>query len=342
MTTRRRARRVVVSGLAAVAVAQLGLNVALDTVRPNWRDAEYGHRVRRLARQRRGDPAGQPLLVVLGTSRAQMGVSPALFGLGDGVRAFNLSMGGAVPVRQVFNFDRLCAAGLAPDYLLVEVFPALLAEDGSADGAIPADTLALADLPRVAGECDDFPAYRRRWLAGRLAPWHTHRRLLLDHWDWAGDTFLPPADRRTFLWAETRPDGWMPYYNPAMPAADREARTAGVEGAYGPTLRAFPAPPRPARVYRRMIAAAAAGGGRVAVLLMPESPRFRRLYPPGGWAESRRRVRAIAGDWPVVDAGDWLDDETDFADGHHLLGHAAERFSRRLGAEWVRGWVGGP
>ena len=325
------------TGVAFVALAQLGLNVALDTVRPNWRDAEYGHRVRRLAKLRRADPPGRPLLVVLGSSRAEMGLSPSHLNLGDGVRAFNLSQSGAGPTWQALNFDRLVAAGLTPDFLLIEVIPALLARDDPADVSIPASTLALADLARLAPECADFPAYRRQWLLDRLNPWHSHRRLLLDHW--AGETFVPAGDRRNFQWTELRPDGWAPFYKADMPAAERAARTAVAEREYRPLLNDYRAAPRPDRVYRRLIATAQEKGVTVGLLLMPESPTFRGWYPPGAWAKSRRRVWELAGDCPVIDAGEWVNADADFADGHHLLGHAAERFSRRLGDDWVRGWV---
>jgi hypothetical protein len=76
---------------------------------------------------------------------------------------------------------------------------------------------------------------------------------------------------------------------------------------------------------------------------MPEAPVFRGWYPPGAWAASRRAVQELAAEAgvPVCDVGDWLADDRLFADGHHLLGHGAERFSRRLGAEWVKVWLGG-
>lgn len=340
----RHARVAVLTGLAAFTLAQLGLNVAVDTVRPHWRDAEFGHRVRRLAELRRADakhPRHRPLLVILGSSRAQMGLSPDLLGMGDRVRAYNLSQAGGGPVRQRLNFDRLTAAGLTPDHLLVEVIPALLARDdppdavGPAGGGVQPSELSAADLGRLAGECDDFPAYSRRWLAGRLAPWHTYRRPLLDHW--AGETFLPAERRRNFHWTELRPDGWAPFYREDMSADERAGRTAAAREEYEPLLADYRPAPRPDRVYRRLIADARAAGCRVGLLVMPEAPVFRGWYPPGVWAESRRRVRGLAASTgaDVCDAGDWLADDTLFADGHHLLGHGAERFSRRLG-EWLR------
>ncbi|MGH2604767.1 MAG: hypothetical protein ACRDJ9_35915, partial [Dehalococcoidia bacterium] len=45
---RRRARASVLAGLGFFALFTLALNLALDTIRPEWRDPEYGHRLKRL------------------------------------------------------------------------------------------------------------------------------------------------------------------------------------------------------------------------------------------------------------------------------------------------------
>ncbi|MGL6095103.1 MAG: hypothetical protein ACRC7O_04785, partial [Fimbriiglobus sp.] len=60
------------TGFVCVFLFQLGMNVALDTVRPEWRDPAYGHRDKQLRRLHRAEP-GRPVVVVLGSSRTQRG-----------------------------------------------------------------------------------------------------------------------------------------------------------------------------------------------------------------------------------------------------------------------------
>src|SRR5262245_61885792 len=73
--TRSRAKRTVLAGFAFAALLHLGLNVALDTVKPEWRDPEYGHRVKEL-KPLAATAGSRPVVVALGSSRSQMGLSP--------------------------------------------------------------------------------------------------------------------------------------------------------------------------------------------------------------------------------------------------------------------------
>jgi hypothetical protein len=43
----------------------------------------------------------------------------------------------------------------------------------------------------------------------------------------------------------------------------------------------------------------------------------------------------------IFDASAWEDGEGAYWDGHHLLGPAAEKFSKRLGKECVEPWLRG-
>src|SRR5687768_15698615 len=76
----RSARRALACGALVFAALTVALAVAAETKKPEWRDPEYGHRLKRMREIRRFGP-DRPLVVVIGSSRAQMGVSPHEMGL---------------------------------------------------------------------------------------------------------------------------------------------------------------------------------------------------------------------------------------------------------------------
>lgn len=329
----RAARRAVLAGLVGVVALHLGLNVALDTVRPQWRDPEYGHRLGELK-----PLAGRgKLLVVLGSSRVQMGIDPAAVPLA-GVTVYNLSQAGCGPAGERLNFRRLLREGVRPDFLLVECLTPVLAGDGPFEGGLFPDRLSLADLRDIAPLCDDPAAVRRQFLAARANPWLRYNRSLLCH---AGlGRWLYWNQRVDFLWDQLRPGGWMPYPDAVVPAAKRADGFARAEREYTPYLASYHLAAGPERAYRQLAADCRAAGVKLGFVLMPESPRFRALYPPGARELAVGFLRELA-DGPVIDAGDWVPGEGDFADGHHLMRPGAAILSARLGPT-LAGWTAAP
>ena len=330
---RRGARRAVVAGLLFVVALHLGLNIALDTVRPQWRDPEYGHRLRELK-----PLAGRgKLLVVLGSSRVQMGVNPAAVPL-DGVTVYNLSQAGCGPAGELLNFRRLLREGVRPDYLLVECLPPVLAGDGPSEATLQPDRLSRADLRDIAPVCDDPEVLRRGYRAARLSPWWHYRRVLLCHAGMGG--WLPWQQRPDFMWTQLKPGGWLPYFHDTVGDEKRADGFAQAVREYTPYLTDYHIAAGPERCYRQLAAVCRAAGVKLGFLLMPESPRFRTLYPPGARELATSVLRQLA-DGPVIDAGDWIDGEGDFADGHHLMRPGAAAMSARLGPT-LAGWTAAP
>lgn len=327
--TRRRAKAAVVALAGSVAGLTLGLNVALDTAKAEWRDPEFGHRLKELRPATRR--ADRPVVVALGSSRSQMGLSPEHLGLGDAAVLYNLSQAGCGPVRQVVNLCRLHDAGVTPDLVLVEVLPPLLGSRGPAERTVALANLSAADLARAAPYFADPAAAWVEWARLRAVPWATYRLSLLSHWG-AGRA-LPWQLRTDFLWRQTRPGGWMPYFFPEVGDERRASGLAAAHGQYAPHLHDFDIGHVPARAHRDLIASCRGRGIRVAFYVMPESPAFRSWYPPAARSRIDTYFRGLG--VPVFDASAWIDDEAAFADGHHLLRHAAEAFSRRFGAECV-------
>ncbi|MBX9623542.1 MAG: DUF1574 domain-containing protein [Gemmataceae bacterium] len=336
---RHRARSALVLGFCLIVVAQIGLTAAVETVRPQWRDPEYGHRLHRLRELRAAHP-DRPLVVAIGSSRTQMGVSPADMGLADEPGSpvvFNFGQAGAGPLHQLLTVRRLLDAGVKPDYLLVEFFPGALVVDGPAEDVMRAwgPRLGLGDARRLGPYCADADALRRRWAADRLAPWHSLRLSLMSHWR---PRWVAWPQRLDFQWEMMDRWGFTAYPIDPVPEAKRADGLRLAREQYAPYLGAYRIGATSDRALRDLLGLCRAEGIPAALYLTPEGPEFRAWYA----AETRGAVAAyragLAAEFgvPVWAAGDDFG-EDQFADGHHLLRAGAARFSRRL-ADHVRTW----
>jgi len=339
-----KARQAVASGLLALALAHLGLNLALDTVKPEWRDPEFGWRMKRLAEldRTRGD---RPLVVALGSSRTQMGFSPADMGVADGPDGpviFNMGQAGAGPLLQLLNLRRLLAAGVHPDAVLVEVLPAALHNDapGERQLATHVPRLGAADMDRLAPYCDDPAALRRGWAKVRLAPWYSLRFYLMSH---LLPGFLPWQQRVDFQWRMVDGYGWSGYPFEPVPAAERARGLEAARKDYEENLATFRVSALPDRAVRDLLALCRREGIRAGFYLLPESPAFRAWSPPAARAALAAYLAGLSREFGVAvfDATDWEPEEA-FADGHHLLKSGARAFSRRFGRECLGPWLGSP
>jgi hypothetical protein len=344
---RRRARATVLLGVAAIILAQVGLAVAVESRRPEWRDPEFFHRRKNLnAMAKWSAETGQPrsLVVILGTSRSVMGLSPGHLGFGHGPcapLACHCSQTGCMPIDQRLNLGRVLDAGLTPDFVLVEVLPPVLADPRPVGEQVKVNRLGTADLVRLRPYLADPSPVVTRWASGRAAGWYTFRFDLLAH---AGQGDLIPASvRQDFLWNTLPADGWGPF-SPGEWPTDAWARgIARARGQYAWLLADFRVNPESARAHRELLAECRARGIRAALFVMPESPTFRGWYPPAARDAVRDYLAGLSAAFgaPVFDASAWIDDEAAFLDGHHLFGPEAVRFSERFGRECVGPWVRG-
>ncbi len=329
-----RARRSVVVMLLVVAVSVVSLDFALETVRPEWRDPEFGWRLKAVNNLERD---GYRFTLALGSSRTQMGFSPKEFGPACGV-VYNFGQAGCGPVQLNLNYRRLRDAGIRPDTLLIEVMPTALYQDGAAEAFFAGKTsrLSLADVTRLSVYCDDPNSLRREVLSHRVWPWHSYRFLLMSHWQ-AG--MLPWQDRVDFQWRMMDRLGWIPYPFDTITDAKRAEGLAHSASQYVGNLANFQISPLPDRALRDMISHAQHDGIVVGIYLMPESPAFRAWYTPAAQTRIREYLERLKSEFGVVvfDCRDWLPEEQ-FSDGHHLLKSGARAFSTRFGAECLEPW----
>jgi hypothetical protein len=337
---RRKARATVFCGVGFVLAALLGMAAAVETAAPHWRDPEYGHRLRQVRALRAAHP-GRPLVVALGSSRTQMGVSPADMGLADepgSPLVYSFGRSGAGPLLQHLTFRRLLDDGVKPDFLLLEIFPAVLVADGPAEGQLRdhIPRLSAGDLRRLAPYCDDPAALRRAWTESRANSWYSLRLTLMSHWlpGW-----LPWPHRFDFQWTMLDARGWNPHPCDVVPAAERSKGTDRVRRLYQPMLADYRIGRTTDRVLRDLLGDCRSAGIPAALYLTPEGPAFASWYTPAARAAVDAYVAGLSAEYgvPVFDAaGGFAEDE--FADSHHLLKRGAARFSREL-AGHIGPWV---
>lgn len=331
---RRRARSTVFAFAAAVLFLHATVAFALNTAWPQVRDPEYGRRAASL-RERVAEHPARPLVLVVGGSRAAMGVKPDAWeasrpGTVRDPLLFNLSLVGSGPIMQLMTLRRALADGAHPAAVLLEYWPPMLREDGphSEPARVDARRLRWDDRAVVRDYFPDPAGTERAMRAARFDVFRMNRTRLLVQ---AAPELVVRPNQHNGAWAELDGWGWLPGMNPDDDAARRR-----LSEHFRPTVRDWmdghAIHPEADRALRAAVATARAHGAAVGFLYLPESAEFRGEYPTAVDAANRTHLRGLSADLgvPVIDARDWMADR-DLADGHHLSRAGAGAFTARLG-----------
>jgi hypothetical protein len=329
--------------LVAFLIGQLALGYAVEHWLPGVRDPEYDFKIERL-QARRVEGPDRPLVLVLGSSRVGMALQASRIHTSlDGRPAlvFNFGMSGGGSLVEWLCLRRLLAAGLRPDYLVLEVLPATLNQPGDhpveeewLDGArLRASELAF--LNRYHSE-PERPL--RRWAKGRGLPglWlraNLRTSLGLDTRD--------PRTRPERIEGTMDGHGWRPYCAEEVSPERRQWLTWFAGRQYSRAWGEFRIAAGPARALWAILACCRQEGIPAALLLMPEGSSFRTLYTPSMQTGIDSHLEALAREWdvPLIDARLWLDDR-DFWDGHHVLPRGAAAFTARFEQEVLGALLG--
>jgi hypothetical protein len=341
VSRRRGARRVLAFGLLFVLAAMAGMSVALETVKPEWRDPEFGHRIVQLRQLQREAP-GRPLVLVLGTSRAQNAFDPAAMEFPDergSPLVFNFGQTGSPPLKVLLTFSRIIDSGIRPSAIIVEAIPVWLGADGPAEEQLRdvGPRLSAGDLRRLTPYCADPAVLRWRWLEARMAPWHAQRVVLMSHWS---PRWLPWGERIDSQWDGMEPDGFVPFPRQFASPEHRAMATAHARREYAGAFDGFRLADGSVRALRDLVARCRAEEIPIAFVEPPVSPIFRGWFHPGAWASGVERFQAFTHDLGVerFPPFEGLVD-SDFIDGHHMLKHGAEQYSRWLADTHLKPWL---
>jgi hypothetical protein len=297
------------------------------------------NRKRQLLHELTAQAPDQPLLLMIGSSRTEMGFnswnmtdlkSPE----GKPLVAFNCGVPQIGPLREKMYLRELLDAGIRPRVLLVEFLPPLLNDPrrhlNSEEGWISPAWLSPWELGQVWPYLKHPNHYAYTWVGSRVAPAYMFRadiRLtLVTKLDPAGG--LPPLPDRDRLG----------YYLPDWRARNKKnSAPCYVDMPWQICLASLRVSPGPAQAMRDLVAMCRRERIPLALVVMPEANYFRQYYRPEGLADANRLLAELRDTWdvPVIDANRWIADE-EFMDGHHLFLKGANQFTNRLRQEVSR------
>lgn len=337
--TRREQARETVGWLALAFLLLNGVAfLTLDVLRPQVRDPEYGRRVQKL-RARIAENPDRPVVVVIGSSRAAMGISPAAWehnrprGDRPDPLLFNMSLVGGGPVIELFCLKRLYHDGFRPAAVILEYWPAFLREDGPywELGRIDSNRYFRSDRAFVREFSKDPRKVEREMNAARWNPLFENRFRLLSQ---VFPSWLPWTKRLDVTWVGVDDWGWLPGVETPAPHGPitRQTRLDHCETIYRDQFKGYSIGPIADHALRESVALARKNGAKVALTWLPESSEFRSWIPPTVEEECRRHLDKLCRELnvPLIDGRSVLADEF-LADGFHLTRTGAEEFTRRFG-----------
>jgi hypothetical protein len=310
-------------------------NLLIDHLDAGIRDPEFDLKISRL-RELVKQESARPLLLVLGSSRVASGVDP------DEVKwttptqglqplVFNAGLTGGGPMAEYLCLRRILAAGIKPAYVVVEVFPGILAR-GEQELTI-AKYVERLDL-------DELSALDKYWTAplARRLEWANVRLTVLSAMRFGLQYRYAPS------WATQQAAGnvsWMSWQKqtakgfmtprPKLSPDERAKLEKKGRDAYSNWLANFSVADASDCALRDLLQTCRTENIGVALVWLPEAGKFQGLYGPTAASVADTYFHRVEHELgvPFVSARDWIADDG-FLDGHHLSAAGARAFTRRL------------
>jgi hypothetical protein len=327
------------------AVGQVALRVWLSRCHPELCDPDHNARLA-LLKARVAEAPGRPLVVVLGSSRAANGVSPADMGAcgppdGPEPVVFNFATLGAGPVRQWLTLRRLLAEGCRPDWVLIEVCPLFWPQVGmfNEETGVLLTDVYWSDLPAIASV---YPGKRWETFAKlcteTAAPGFHFRSHVLNY---CAPFLLQRVRLGELVWGHAGwqgldEHGWLPG-PPRPPDAEFAAAVVRQRQLAKPIFDGFCVHPASDQSLRRLLQECRAHGLPAALYFMPEHSVLRGWYSPSVSRQVGEYLARLRQEYGVVlfDARAWMADDA-FVDFCHMHPGGARAFSVRFGREVVQ------
>ena len=336
------ARAAVGWGAAAFVIATAGLAMSVETIRPEWRDPEYGHRIHQL-KQWKIEAPDRPLVLVFGSSRTQMGIAPAAMGFGDQPSSplvYNFGYRSGRLFRSCFLLKRVLDEGPRPDVVLIQL--SMVDLIGGINGELlPGEwgsRLAVGDFERLRPYLPEQTEFRRAWLAARLNGWSAHRQSILSD---VMPSLHPNFTRQVqYYWERLDRYGFEAHHLESPPPAYRKALYERSRQVHARAMAGAPVSAITRPVIRDVVGRCRSEGIAVAFFWAPESVTYRSWYSP----EARREMQAFE-EWLVTEIGASVFPappdlpDTDFVDGFHMIKSGAEKYSRWLAETHLKPWL---
>ncbi len=306
---------------------QLVLAVAIGYGLPKLRDPAYVHAAHAL--RQRSTTEEHPLTVVMfGGSHTQNGLRAREIEerlsaqTGRPIVLFNFGVAGAGPLTHLVNLKRLCAAGIHPDLVLIDLCPSQLATTIQPRETLKGERYDRRELAQL--QTYNFPLdeLRREWWTAQLVPCYGHRGQIL-------------RNIQGYWRQRIGPWGWddASLVFAVSPEEQRQGQKLAWEE-HGEFLKDYHLGGASAQAVRDLCALCRAEGMAFALVLMPEGSVFRSWYSPDAEKQLQTFLTELEREFqaPLFDTRTWIADD-DFTDGHHLTGRGAKAFSERFGRE---------
>jgi hypothetical protein len=308
------------------AACQVALAVGVDQLWPDVRDPVFAFKEAAL-RQRLIEAPSRPLVLMLGSSRTVADFRAELLSdHPDGPVVFNFGLAGGGPVMEYIALRRLLDADIRPQVVLIEIVPPFLNRQAGPleERYLDSARLAAGEVFRVARY---YNAPRRlfgHWCDGRALPCDRHQAELRDA--------LGRIVQNTQA-AVGSGYGWSPYSAPQT-EEERRQLPAQVYEQFRKSFTNYQSPPGAVQALRDLLELCRREGIAPALVLLPESNRFRSWYAADVVAGINHLVAELsrAQGVPIIDARSWIADDG-FCDGHHLAAVGATEFTERFGKE---------
>ncbi|HVW39142.1 MAG TPA: hypothetical protein VHB99_17625 [Pirellulales bacterium] len=332
---RRRARTIVLWAILTFAGSQAALELAIEFCWPGLRDEFCHQKLVQLQQRFAAAPPDAAKVVMLGTSAAYCDLQSERLERqlkqrwGREVAVYNFGIPGSSALMELVALKRLLAAGVRPDYVLIEVLSPFLS------GCPPLDPVrfspprfSLAELPLVRRYTAHYS--RVRWSDGRLAPCYAHRWEILRR--------VAPSFAVDDAWTQ----GIGPFDSAGagrLPDAVRcEARFQQglemTERSYGVYRKGFRRDAPFCLILDETLELCRSEGICASLVLMPEASAVRDWYDGAIQREMLAFLDELGRrhEATVVDAHGWIDDGG-FLDGIHLVESGADQFTNDLASQ---------
>jgi hypothetical protein len=305
-------------------------------IRDFW-DPQYAKKYE-LLRDRIDENPGRPLWLVMGSSRVDRGLRPALLADrtqgGNAPLIFNFGQGGASLFRQYICLRRIIESGVKPKRVGIEIMGATMSSE----------LFQMADTPELlvrarSDELDDYAQYSMD-PSFFISNWERSR------WDPAYEYGMK-LPRQALTW-RLIPIPWVKHFelmaydkwgwNPQLPAPIPEATYRKdfeiARGQFAGRFKDFKISRQTDVPLRKILDMCKNSGIEVFLLKMPEEKEFQAFYPPQAEAVIDSYLAKIEAEYGVqmIDARSWIT-EWGFSDGHHLNADGAAEFTKRFGDE---------
>ncbi len=342
---RRSSRATIGFGVFVFLVATVGLSEVIETAKPEWRDPEFGHRLTELKKWKADAPL-RPVTLLIGTSRVQMGFSPDAMDFPNepgSPLVYNCGYRGATPLWCCMQAMRWLDSEIKPKAIVFSFsyWEMLAAEPAEALYAKWASRLSAQDLDRLAPYCNDRELLTEPWKRSRLRPWESRREVFGCAWF----SELQPAAAQHDCRFATSWKVMDRYGFSAWPLPDSEEERqrflASNKTVVKPLMAGIPIGEFSDRGVRDLVLRCQREGIAIAGVCSPESPTYRSWYSQKGRDVFDQYTRKFSAEMgiPMFPAPDDYLVDKDFADGYHLNGTGAKKYSRWLAETHLKRWL---